>query len=339
MQHVEYKRDKAPQIDPSLTGYKRIWNQFRYWRYNATYDFYDRIRRHVTIIAAVIVAMSVGLIIYDHVAPRPSGVKSTPLNQAQPFGTLGKAATLTKKVYDPNNKNLYMYFRLGSQDPSDSIAVDTKFIQAKYDGNFVAAGRTDMEVIPTSKNSFVVRTLHLSNNWRDVQVILSDKQVDPNTVQTPSASSDSSDKNMKNEQVATFIANSDKLKQQPNLGTLNQKELAIIQNKMDIDAQTNLIKSNQSAIKKLQKSISQQQQNITYQQSHLSGLTGDELTQAQSKIEGETESLTSVMSKVSTANENIANARTKIKSLRLTGKQIESGSYKLQKPYALQPKN
>lgn len=58
--------------------------------------------------------------------PRPSNVQSTPLNEAQSFGTLGKSVKLTSRKYNPENGVMLLSFKFTDNTNSDVPVIDTE---------------------------------------------------------------------------------------------------------------------------------------------------------------------------------------------------------------------
>lgn len=286
MQQIQERPGKAPKIDPSLKGIRKIWNRYKVWQYDFKYDFYDKVRRNLVFIFLAFTVTGIGLIVYTNVTPRPSSVASTPLNAAQSFGLSGRTATLFSETFNPDNNTLLLKFALANGSGDVDSAVDTRNIKVDVEGN--GTGDATMHIIPTSKNTVAILFNNVNPNFQSVKVKVADKQTNalassaPDTVSALSSSRAAASSAKKNDDgIATFIINSDKLKTDKTLVSMTQKKLALLQVKSDITDQKKLLAANNSAIKNANKDIKELQKDITFQSSQKQNATADEQQQYQ----------------------------------------------------------
>lgn len=70
MQQIQERPGKAPKIDPSLKGIRKICNWYKVWQYDFKYDFYDKVRRNLVFIFLAFTVTGIGLIVYTNVTRR-----------------------------------------------------------------------------------------------------------------------------------------------------------------------------------------------------------------------------------------------------------------------------
>ncbi|MBJ7623222.1 hypothetical protein HAU13_10930 [Weissella confusa] len=338
MQQIQERPGKAPKIDPSLKGIRKIWNRYKVWQYDFKYDFYDKVRRNLVFIFLAFTVTGIGLIVYTNVTPRPSSVASTPLNAAQSFGLSGKTATLFSETFNPDNNTLLLKFALAIGSGDVDSAVDTRNIKVDVEGN--GTGDATMHIIPTSKNTVAILFNNVNPNFQSVKVKVADKQTNalassaPDTVSALSSSRAAASSAKKNDDgIATFIINSDKLKTDKTLVSMTQKKLALLQVKSDITDQKKLLAANNSAIKNANKDIKELQKDITFQSSQKQNATADEQQQYQQTIDNDLNKIQDLTQKIATTRDTIQTINQKISNLESRQDAIKNGQVNLPKPY------
>ncbi|MBS0949248.1 hypothetical protein JK159_02470 [Weissella minor] len=317
----------------------REWTKFSRWRANKKYDFKDRLRFNLVKVFGVFMFTAFGLIVYSNVTPRPSNVESTPLNEAQTFGTLGKSATLTSRDYNPNTGTLVLKFRLSDGSESLSPIIDTTKIKFDFSGeNHTDGERSKVYVVPTSNSSVAVQFVHLNKGFRSVKVKLTDKSIDPNAITVSNNQQEnSSENNTKQPQVkqtsTEFIVNNDQLKKDVTLPVQSQKTLALEQNKTDIKDTQKYIHKVKKGIEEWKKSIKEQEGNIALANENMANADDDSKASLQNNIESYQSNIEETQRKITSAKTDIDHANDRIDKLEEYHQDILNDDMKLPKPY------
>lgn len=334
MEVIKTKDADKPRLKPNAGRFGKWWYKHRMKKYNRQYDHYDKRRKWVAIKYFSFLGLAIFFVIAARLTTNATNVQSTPLNKEMSFGSNGKSAVITKRIYNPDTGTLLLKFRIDSGDGNEFTAVDLDKIKLTFDGDRFNKNTTRLTVYPTSQNTLALQYTKLSGGFQDMRVTFHDKTGnDSDLGAVSSVSSSTTSMSGLAKQDATIIVNNDKVTVDKNLGTYSQRQLAIQQVSDDIDTQKQLIKANKEAISKLNSLKQDQKNDIKLKQLQADSLTDDDRQKLQSSIQGDQEKITSINEKIADANTQIKNAKVQISALNNNRIKLEHGAMNLPKPY------
>lgn len=314
---------------------KEHLRKLRHFFSDQKYNFKDRLRQNLVIIFGLFIATGIGIISYSSLTPRPSNVQSTPLNEAQSFGTLGKSVKLTSRKYNPNTGIMLLAFKFTDNTNSDVPVIDTRKIDVGLGGdNYYVDGQTMAKVIPTSPDTLDVQFKGIKSSFRAIKVNFKDKSINTEQIAQATASGDStSEKTKEDSPKAEFVINNDKLKVDHNLMFASQEELALEQNTQDILDEQTKIKKNREAIRKIKRGIKEQKNNIEIARKQMETADQNSITNLQTSIDEYKSKIQSARDLIQTTNGNIQSEHDRIISLQEYRQKIIENRADLQKAY------